>query len=541
MTNDSLPTPEVKKSRRWLLPSLIWVVPLAAALIGLSLAINAVMKAGPTIYLTFASADGIEPGKTKIRFKSVEIGEVKSVILSPDRKNVIVQVELVKEAESFAVEDSRFWVVRPRFNSGNVSGLGTLLSGPYISVDGGVSDKRATEFVGLEEPPLVHSGTPGRRYLLQTTDAGSLDANSPILFHRIVVGQVENISLDPNGRMISMSIWINAPYDKYVTQNTRFWQASGVDVRLDAAGFRVSTESLTTILLGGISFGIPDGASDSPLAEQNTVFSLASSQDEAFRKPDGESVEAVMFFAQTVRGLSVGAPLDFRGIELGNVRSISMVFDKPSRTFVVRVGAEIFPERLNEAGFSTPFAERTPEWRRNVATTLVKHGLRAQLRSGSLLTGQLYVALDFFPNADPVEIDFKADPVVLPTVPGNLEEIQQQVVQILAKVNQVPFDELGQSLQKTLVALEGTLKNVERLSNNVDRDLTPELRKTLIETRKALEMLQVGIAPDSPVQQDMRQSIQSITEASRSLKALTDSLERNPESLVRGRREGAGR
>ncbi len=534
-TNDTLPTPDVRKPRRWLLPSLIWIIPLTAALIGLSLVVQSVLNRGPVISISFVSAEGIEAGKTKIRFKSIEIGEVKSVSLSPDRKNVIVHAELAKDAEGFAVADSRFWVVRPRFSAGNISGLGTLLSGSYISVDGGESRDRLKNFVGLEEPPLVETGTPGKRFVLQTEDIGSLDATTPILFHRIVVGHVESIALNPDGRMVTVSAWIDAPYDKYVTENTRFWQASGVDLRLDSSGIRVNTQSLATILLGGVAFGVPDHAAPGEVAKQGTTFILAADQEAAFKKPDGEPEDVVMDFSQSVRGLSVGATIDFRGIELGEITSVNMIFDREKRTIIIRVGGRIFLSRLHDAGVNTV---HDANQRRATAADLIRHGLRAQLRSGNLLTGQLYVALDFFPDAVPAPISSEETAfAIIPTVPGGLDEIQQQAMQVMAKINKVPFDELGQSLQKTLVTLESTLKSFGALASDVDKELTPELRKTLAETRKTMQALQSSAAPDSPIQQDIRQSMKSITEASRSLKALADALERNPESLISGRRE----
>ena len=533
-TNDSIPTPRVKHAPRWLLPSLIWVIPIVAALVGLSLVVQSTMLRGPTITISFVSAEGIEADRTKIRFKSIEIGQVKSAKLSSDRKTVIVSAELAKEAEGFASADSRFWVVRPRFSPGNVSGLGTLLSGSYISVDGGESDVKQTKFVGLEEPPLVQSGTPGKRFVLEAQDAGSLDATTPIFFHRFVVGHIESVTLNPDGRKVTISAWVNAPYDKYVMENTRFWQASGIDLRLDSSGVKLNTQSMSSILLGGIAFGTPEDEPTGNEAQQESTFKLASSMDEAFKKTDGEQEEVFMDFYQSVRGLSVGATIDFRGIELGEVTSIGMVFNREKRTLAVRVGGKLFFSRMHDAGVDET---RDSKQRRVIAADLMRHGLRAQLRSGNLLTGQLYVALDFFPDAAPVSIDSDMKVALIPTIPGDLDEIQKKASDIMDKVNRIPFDEIGQSVQKTLVALESALKSFETLAGRMDKDLEPEVRKTLAETRRTMQSLQSSVAPDSPLQQDVRQTMKTVIDAARSVKSLADFLDRNPESLIRGRRE----
>lgn len=240
--------PAVAASRR-VRPSLVWGIPLIAALIGLALVVQTLSKRGPTITVSFASAEGIEPGKTKVKFKDVDIGDVRTVTLTPDRSRVIATIDLVKEAEPFAVEGSRFWVVRPRFAGSGISGLGTLLSGAYIAVDIGRSERKLMEFTGEDEPPVVASDVPGRRFVLHTADLGSLDVGSPVFFRRIEAGHVEWFSLNPDGNGLTLGIFIKAPYDRFVTPDSRFWHASGIDLRLDAAGVRVQTQSLATVWL----------------------------------------------------------------------------------------------------------------------------------------------------------------------------------------------------------------------------------------------------------------------------------------------------
>lgn len=525
-----IPDPDIIPPRHNRL-SLVWLVPLAAALVGIALVAQALWQRGPTITVTFASAEGIEPGKTKVKFKDVDIGDVTQVRLRPGLDQVEVNIELTKDAAQFASSDSRFWVVRPRLAGTNISGLGTLLSGSYIGVDGGKSSEGRRSFAGLDEPPIIASDTPGRRFVLNAADIGSLDMGSPIYFRRIQVGYVESFTLDPDGSHIRLGVFVRSPYDHFVTEASHFWHASGVDLRLDANGVSLQTQSLATILLGGIAFETSDG--EAKAAADGSQFDLAATRTEAMKRPDGPPQAVIMRFRQTVRGLSVGAPVDFRGIEIGQVRSIWVEYDHKADDFTAVVTADIYPDRLGgvEMGKLTQ-AQRDTGFR-----DMIRRGLRAQLRTGNFLTGQLYVALDMFPAAAPVTVNLRAETKELPTVPGDLEELHQQVVSILNKLNKIPFDTLGEDMHKTLVSLDKTLKRLDTLAAQADSSLLPEIRSTLAEVRQTMAVTQASVSPDAPLQQDTRQALRGVTEAARSLKALTDTLDRNPESLVRGKKD----
>src|SRR5258708_11811242 len=238
----------------WSLPG-VWLVPFVAALLAGWLGVKAVLERRPTTTIGFNSADGIEAGKTKLKYKDVQIGIVKSVALSPDLKEVIATAELVKDATPHLVEDTRFWVVKPRIAAGTVSGLDTLLSGAYIGVDAGKSDKGRREFAGLDSPPLVTGDSPGMPLVLHAASAGSFEVGSPVFFPRLVAGEATAYELDGDG--VKVTLFIRAPFDQHVNANTRFWHASGVDVKLDASGVHVDTQSLVSILHGGISFDTP--------------------------------------------------------------------------------------------------------------------------------------------------------------------------------------------------------------------------------------------------------------------------------------------
>ena len=529
----ALPEPVVEPPRRWR-PSLVWLVPLLAALIGLSLVVQSVMQRGPTITVSFATGEGIEPGKTKVKNKDVDIGEVKSIHLTPDRSKVQVSVELAKEAEDFAVADTRFWVVRPRLAGTSVSGLGTLLSGSYIGVDGGQSKNRRKDFTGLEEPPVVASDVPGRRFILHADDIGSLDVGSPIYFRRIQVGHVESFALEPDGRRISLGIFVKSPYDRFVTVDSRFWHASGVDLSIDAGGVKLETQSLATILMGGVAFETPTVTETSSPAGAGAQFALAADHAAALKPPDGPPQVVLLRFAQSVRGLTVGATVDFRGVAIGTVHWIGISYDPATGDFSSPVVVELYPDRLGAASSSLP-SSQDKELHSGQLAEMVRRGLRAQLRTGSLLTGQLYVALDFFPDAAPVAFNPRLNPIELPTIAGELEELTKQVQAILRKLDKIPFDTLGDDTHRVMLGVEASLKRMDAVMQRANGEVLPEVRDALRDMRKTLEATQADVAADAPLQQDTRAALRSVAEASRSLKTLTDTLERHPEALVRGK------
>ncbi len=528
-----LPQPERRRRARWL-PSLVWLIPIVAAVVGISLLVHSLASRGPEITVTFRSAEGLTPGKTPVRYKDVDIGLVKSVRLAPDRSHVLAMIDLTKDAENFAVADTRFWVVRPRFAASGVSGLETLLSGAYIGVDAGKSAERTREFKGLEAPPVVTSDSSGKQFVLRASDLGSLDIGSPVYYRRVQVGQVVAFQLDPNGRDITLRVFVNKPYDRLVNADTRFWHASGVDLKLDASGLKLSTQSLVAVLLGGVALQAPEGTSTMEPAAENTQFLLASDQAEAMKEPEELAPTlAVLNFDQSIRGLSPGAPVDFRGVVVGQVRSIGIEFQRDKQTFRMPVVVELYPSRM---GFREGDVQDTNR-RQEIIAGLLKRGMRAQLRTGNLLTGQLYVALDFFPKAPPANVNLNAPIPEFATTPGTFDQLQAQVGDIVNRIDKVPFDQIGQDLRKSVTALNATLASADELVKQLNGDVAPQVLAALQDARKTLATANGTLASDAPLQQDTRRMMQELTRTATSLRLLTDYLERHPEALLRGKTE----
>ena len=509
-------------------PQLIWIIPIIAALIGGGLAVNALLQRGPTITVSFKTAEGLVAGKTMIRFKDVEIGTVTAIDLAPDRGSVIATAQLTKTAKDLLVEDTRFWVVRPQITGSSITGLSTLLSGAYIGVDVGKAEKSARTFVGLETPPIVTSGLPGREFVLHTEQLGSLGIGAPVYFRRIRVGEVVAYALDPGGKNVTLKAFINAPYDQYVTTSTRFWHASGIDVTLNSSGIKIDTQSIATLIAGGIAFQAPPNLPVGEPAPVDAAFTLAANHTEAMRPPVTQVQRFLLYFDQSVRGLTPGATVEFRGIPLGEVTAVGLAFDPASVTFRIPVEIAFYPERIQAEYRKGTAPASSAGFSRTVLDTLVKRGLRAQLKTGSLLTGQLYVSLDVFPAAPPATLNWTQDPVVLPTTPGGLVAIEEKLGAVAAKLEQVPLDKIGKDLQTTI-------ETANKLLARIDADLVPAARTTLQDASRVLGTADGALAPDALLQQNLRGALSEVSQAAAALRDLANYLEQHPESLIRGK------
>lgn len=527
---DALPRPVVEKRR--FKESLIWLVPALAALVGLSLVIHSWLQTGPQVVISLQSAEGLDAGKTPVKYKNVVIGRVKKIRLSPDRSHVLVSVALEKSAEGFATKGTRYWVVRPRIGLGGVSGIDTLFSGAFIGADVGESDDPQENFEGLEAPPAVRHGELGRSFLLHSDDLGSLDVGSPVYYRRIQVGRVASYTLDKDGEGVSLHIFIDGPNDRFVSRSSRFWNASGVDLSLGANGLKLNTQSLAAVLAGGVAFQDPPGPHDSTPAPEDTSFKLFGDRITAMAPPDGEPHYMRMRFEQSVRGLAVDAPVEFLGINIGKVVSVRLDYDEKTQKFPVLVGAVVYPERLGAAYDKLEAITRanghSPDLARMMGG-LIAHGLRAQARTGNLLTGQLYVALDFVPHAAKVDFDPTVKPLTIPTAPGSFDKLQEQLAEIVDKLDKVPFDSIGKHVDQVLAGLDTTLKQVNGKT-------LPAFTETLQGVQKTMGTADAALSGDSPLQRNLGATLEQVQRMSRSLRVLSDYLSGHPEALLRGRR-----
>jgi paraquat-inducible protein B len=539
---DPVPEAEVKTSRGI---SIVWLVPLVAAVIGIWLAYTTLQERGPTITITFDNAEGLEAGKTKIKYKDVEVGTVNNVRISDDLRHILVTAEMVKEAESYMTEGTRFWVVSPRLGAGGVSGLSTLLSGVYIGVDPKPGAAAAREFVGLAEPPLITSYTPGRHYTLRATTRGSISRGSSVYFRGIEVGQVVDYTLAADNQSLNIQVFIRAPHDQLVQDDSRFWNASGIRLSMGANGVQVATESVQALLSGGIAFDTPMSATPGKPSPENTVFSLYDSYEAVTQAGFTDKVPYLVQFDESVRGLSPGAPVEFRGMQVGTVRDVSLQLDVATESVRIPVTIEIEPQRITFTGGTkdklydgAPYA---------LIEKLVERGLRAQLQPGNLLTGQMLVDLGFHPDAAPAKLDRSGEYPKIPSVPSQIDALTASATGILTEVAKLPLSELVQDLRntvqnvdalvssprtgETLEALKVTATELQAVVQTIEQQLGP----LLAQAQGTLASADAMVGANSPTRYDLNSMLKELAGAARSIRVLTDYLERHPEALIRGK------
>ncbi|MDP9065863.1 MAG: MlaD family protein [Pseudomonadota bacterium] len=536
---DDLPraVPDASGGRRL---SFVWLLPLLVLVLAAMVAVQQKLAQGQRIDINFLSAEGIEANKTKIRYKDVDIGDVVGLHVSDDRKKVVVTARIHRDARGYLVKDTRFWVVRPRFTGGSVSGLATLVSGAFISVDVGRSAESEQTFDGLEVPPIVTSDLPGREFVLHADDIGSLSVGSTVYYRHIAAGQVVAYSLDPGGASVTIKVFVDKPYDRFVTARTRFWQASGVDMTIDSEGVKLRTESLTSILEGGIAFqGLPS-AQPGEAAPVDAAFTLYTDRERAMRQPDTEVRTFVLYFKGSLRGLSVGAPVDLRGITIGEVKSLAVEYDDDPGTLRFPVEVDIFPQRIRGRPRHVQDAAQRADDSSEAASralvdSLVAHGMRAELKSGNLLTGQKFIAMDFHGDAPRDQVGWDAHPAVFPTAPGALDDIQDSVGSIAKKLDKIPFDQLTARLVGTLATLDDTMKTANHLVRQIDATVAPQATATLKEAQAAMKNAEEALGKDAPLQSELGTTLLRLSRAAKSVSALVDYLERHPEALLRGK------
>lgn len=528
--------------------SLVWLLPILALVVGGWLAYKTWSEQGPTITIGFQDAAGLQAGKTKVKFKDVDIGQVTSIHVTEDLQGVRVAAQLTSSAEPYLTEKTRFWVARPRITASRVSGLETLFSGAYIAVDPVLEGKPTRHFEGLADPPVITTNEPGSRFRLRSPTLGSLNLGSPVYYRHIQVGQVVNYELDSDGEAVTIDIFITKPHDRLVYVNTRFWNASGIDLSLTADGVNLDTESLISVLLGGVAFDTPDTLETKGApAKADQFFPLYASRADAHERIYLNKQRYLMIFSGSVRGLSIGAPVLLQGIQVGQVLDIQLRFDPVALAFSIPVLIEIEPERINVAGGAERALVNDPD----LLNELIANGMRGQLKTGSLVTGQLYVDLDFHSDAPDAALGEQDGYRVLPTVPAPIEEVTTKVKNILTKVEAFPLEKIGDDLtgilgdtrdlvesdqtQQALEQVKQAIADLSAVARQLDRTVAPELTAILSQSRQLVASVNALIGPEAPLSVESVRTIRDIGAAARSVRTFADYLDRHPEALIRGK------
>lgn len=516
--------------------SAIWILPLVTLIVGVIIVAHSMMTQGPTITIDFETADSLEVGKTKIRLLSVNVGVVENVSIKKDLSGVTATIKLDQNTRHLLVDDTRFWIVRARVGAGGISGLSTILSGAYIEMAPGSGVNKTMEFVGLESPPLTPVDAPGLRLSLYTDRAGSVSEGNTVLYRGYPVGRVEAMEFDPERRQVHYDIFIDAPYHQLVGSDTRFWDASGIALKASAGGFEVDMGSMDTILLGGVSFGRVPGLRKGGLIESGQEFKLYSSYDAILEHPYSYGTYYVVSFSQSLRGLVPGAPVEYRGIEIGRVERI--LLKELAAAGMSGTGQAIpvliyLEPGLLEVGDS----EKAVEALRVIIDQGVRtNGLRASLETGNLLTGKQLISIDYFPDEEPAELDKFEQYSVIPSVETGVARLEQQVSAFLEKLNALPLEETVAGANKALSKADDTLTSLTAaidsansvLANENVQALPDELVATLYDLRTVLN----GLTPNSKMAQSLGSSVSTLNATLISLDALIRQLSIKPNAII---------
>ena len=539
--------PEIARNRL----SYLWLLPIIALGIGLWLAWSRLSQIGPIIQIAFTSAEGLEAGKTKIRYKDLAVGTVTSIDLSNDLKQIIVTAQMLRTAEPLLKKDSQFWIVKPQISASGITGLGTIVSGNYITVSPGKDEGRANHFTGLDEAPQIQSTEEGLRVRLLTNDARGVNVGTAIYYRGIAVGQIEQIRFSEHYDNLYLTAFIHAPYDRLITNNTKFWNISGINFSMGAEGANLEVESLEALLRGGITFSTPTtlNTNDTP-ASPGTVYTLFENERASTERTGFEKEYYVVYFDDTTRGLRQGAPVYFNGMSIGEVIDIRLLYDETKNTAVTPVLIALEPDRIDRVN-------RQEKRDRNLITDLVKHGLQASLETGSLITGDKIITLNQYPDdIRSLRKDEYSNYPVLPSRAGSISQLTDDISAIVASVKKLPLEEianntkeataalksalatpavktLGASLDKTLKQLDKTLQSVQKAGDSTDKALA-QLDKQIKTLGKQLEQTLYNIGPESNLTYSLQETLKTVQRSMKSINDVMRKIDDKPNVLIMG-------
>ncbi len=548
-------TLRAQASRRWRF-SLIWMIPIVTALLGAWLAYDTLSKRGPLITITFQGAEGIVAGQSRVRHKDVEMGAVETVALTPDLQRVVMTIRMNREATPLLTDKAQFWVVKPRFFAGAVSGLETLLSGSYIELlpaGSGGAPKR--DFVGLEDPPVLESDVPGHTFLLHASRIGNLSLGSPVYYRDFTVGEVLGWDIGDMADSVTVHAFVRAPFDRYVHDGSRFWNASGLSLSFGASGIQLQLESLRALVLGGIAFDTSAEARDTPVSAEQHGFPLYADKKEADEASYTRRIPCLAYFDGAVAGLAPGSAVTLHGIHIGEVDRVNLEYDPTLDRVVVPVHFMVEPQRIAN------FPELTDTNLKPVMTELVHRGMRVRLETASLITGSKQLTLNYEPHAPAAELRMAGNDFVIPTLTTGGDDLASSATAIMEKLNTIPFKQIGdnlndtlkgmndiansQQLKQSLASLQTTLAGIQdlvrRTSSGLDPVLQrlPALAKELEDTVRGINKLvgsaDAGYGGNSQFNRDADRLLVQLTDTARSVRVLSDLLTRHPEALLRGR------
>lgn len=524
--------------------SAIWIIPIIALFVGAWMLYQYQANKGATIYITMAQAEGIIAGKTEIKVRSVKIGQIDHIRLSDDKNSVIARAQIDKHYDSLLTDDANIWVVKPRIDETGISGMSTLLSGVYLEFAPGESKLMKEHFILQDEPALIGKDVKGGRFVLQSYNAEVMDVSTSIYYKNYKIGQVETATFDWKNQAMKYGIFINEPYQNLITLNSIFWVNAGVEIDLSADGINVNTGSLSKLLKGGISVGLPEQQAPGDLANDGHAFSLSKSYKHALEERFYDFDYYLIEFEQSIRGLRPGAPVEYRGMRVGTVVEAPanvMIDGVPAhfRTDNTAVPALI---KIEYGRIYHNSNQARDFWRGNVEGW-IKNGLRASLKPGNLLTGAVYVDFDIYNDADDAELTTVSQYQVFPSVSSGITVLADQVSDVLNKVNNLKIEDSLAQMQSTFTDYQALANEMRDLLNQQDTQNLPgdinrnfaEMTKSMQQfdvTMKQFEKTMASYQQGSQFHHQLQQTLSEFKRLSEELQPLTRGLNEQPNMFI---------
>jgi paraquat-inducible protein B len=557
-TNAPGKAPEAGR-RRTIWPNLVWGIPLAALVVVGYLGVRALLNRGEVVTVTFTRAAGAKPGVTKVLYQGVEAGQLTKIEPNADGRRLDFHLRLVPAAKSGLNTNARFWLIGANPNFTDLSSLKAVVSGVAIGYAPGEGGEPEDRFEGLDQAPLILPGDKGTRYSLRAHALNSIHEGSIVLFHGQAIGTI--IAIHFNGdKGFRLQAFINQPYDSLIRRGARFWKISPLRLSFAGDGITANLAPISTLLAGGIDLDVDTTNDKDPQSPIDTEFPLYSSHSAARQGLSGPTVRCEFVFDGDAGVLDETSAVTLLGYQIGEVESTRLAYNERTGAPYGIATAVLYPQQMHVNPGTG--AQSTPDdWRAATdaaLTHLIRLGYRARLQQSPPVLGDQSIALMRIAGASSAQLLTDGDIPRFPSAAGSssLGDVAAKADVLLNKLDAIPLEDIGANLKRitgnldrlmsspelkdSLTHLHSTLTSIDKLLQDVQPQVGPLIGKLndavaeLSGTATALRQIAERGGPNEDA--SLPEAIRQITEAARSIKTLTDYLDRHPEALIRGKR-----
>lgn len=521
----------VERRSRW--PGWIWSIPIAALGIVIWLAVRNWASSGPKVTVIFPAIADLKPDDTQVKFRNMNVGQVESVKVEADLRRIRVILKLNSDMKRHLGKGTRFWIEGGNLSLANLSSIKTIISGPYISMEPAPGSKQKL-YTGLTEAPVLRFGEHGTTFLLHCEKVNGIQHATPIYYLDQEAGEVSSYRMNRD-HTFDITAVIKAPFDRLVHTGTRFWNAGAISLSTGANGPRLRFRSISALAQGAIAFDTPQGAVQGPTAKAYSRFELYNSQDDAENAPDPRGVAYQVVFTGVSSSLRRYAPVQLMGTRIGSVSDARLEYSPATGKLSIRATLVLEPSRIHLATGAT-WSDRPRRQMDAMLERLIAAGLRATLATSPPVIGGQMVVLEMTPAKTAAAL-IPGEVPEIPTAGGSdVSHLLEQANDIERKIDEMPLRQIAESVNRSAA-------NLEHVSSEAREQLPAALksaRESILEAQAALSSAQNLLSSGSavsnqPYTADVPQALYEMTAAARSLRELSDFIDRHPEALIRGR------